>query len=110
MDFDTEKGPEREEGPSEASDEEPLRASGDFSTAEFTYTDPVQSYVNTVRDLVTRPADFFAGIARRGDYINPLIFALIGVLITTVITGVLGVFGAIVGLNNRGIGAASAVL
>jgi hypothetical protein len=60
--------------------------------------------VNTVRDLVTRPADFFAGIARRGDYINPLIFALIGVLVTAVITGLLGVFGAILGLNNRGLG------
>ncbi|MGB3635110.1 MAG: YIP1 family protein [Rubrobacteraceae bacterium] len=106
MDFDTERGPEREEGPPQAPDEEPRRTSGDSSTTEFTYTDPVQSYVETVRNLVTQPANFFAGIARQGDFINPLIFALVGVVFTAVITGFLGILGAIVGLGNRGIGGA----
>ena len=104
MDFDTERDPEREGGSSQQPEEEPRSTSGDSSTTEFTYTDPVQSYVNTVRDLVTRPTDFFAGIGRRGDYTNPLIFALISVLVTAVITGLLGILGAIIGLNNRGIG------
>ena len=106
MDFDTERDAEKKEGPSQQPEKEPRRASGESSTAEFTYTDPVHSFVETVGALVTRPAIFFAGIKRRGDYVNPLIFALIGVLVTAVITGVLGVLGAVVGLNDRGIGGA----
>ncbi|CAN5718856.1 hypothetical protein BH24ACT22_BH24ACT22_08640 [soil metagenome] len=106
MDFDTGKGPDREEGSSQQPEEEPRRTSGDSSTAEFTYTDPIQSYVETVRNLVTQPANFFAGIARQGDFINPLIFALVGVVVTAVISRVLGILGAIVGLGNRGIGGA----
>lgn len=110
MDFDTERGPDREEGPaqgpSQTPEEEPRRVSGGSSTTEFTYTDPVQSFVDTVRDLVTRPADFFSGIARRGDFVNPLIFALICVVVTAVIGGFLGILGAIVGIGDRGVGAA----
>ncbi len=106
MDFDTESSPEREEGSSRAPGEEPRRSSGDSSATEFTYTDPVQSFVDTVRELVTRPASFFSGIARRGDYVNPLIFALICVVVTAVISGLLGILGALVGIGNRGVGAA----
>lgn len=105
MDFHTERGPDREEGPSQTPEEEPRRVSGGSSTTEFTYTDPVQSFVDTVRDLVTRPADF-SGIARRGYFINPLIFALICVVVTAVIGGFLGILGAIVGIGDRGVGAA----
>ncbi|CAN5740783.1 YIP1 family protein [soil metagenome] len=106
MDFDTGKGPEREDESSPSPEQEQRRTSGSSSTTEFTYTDPVQSYIETVRNLVTQPASFFSGIQRRGDFINPLIFALVGVLITAVITGFLGILGAIVGLGNRGVGGA----
>ena len=76
------------------------------ATAEFTYTDPVQSFVGTVRDLVTQPAGFFRSIARRGDYANPLIFALICALISAAIGGFLGILYATVGIGDRGVGEA----
>lgn len=106
MDFDTERDPEREEGASRAPDEEPRRVSDDSSTAEFTYTDPVQSFVDTVRDLATRPASFFNRIARQGDFVNPLVFALICAVVSAVIAGFLGVLGALVGIGNNSIGGA----
>ena len=106
MDFDTERGPDREEGSSQAPEEGPRRPSGGSSTTEFTYTDPVQSFVDTVRDLVTRPASFFSNIERRGDFVNPLVFALICAVVAAVIGGFLGVLGALVGIGNNGIGGA----
>ena len=75
-------------------------------TAEFTYTDPVQSFVSTVRGLVTQPAGFFRGIARRGDYANPLIFALICAVISAAIGGFLGILYATVGIGDSGVGEA----
>ena len=39
--------------------EGPGGASVGSTATEFTYTDPVQSFVGTVRDLVTRPVGFF---------------------------------------------------
>jgi hypothetical protein len=76
------------------------------ATAEFTYTDPVQSFVGTVRDLVTHPVGFFRGIARRGDYVNPLIFALISTVISAAIGGFLGILYATVGIGDGGVGGA----
>ncbi len=44
---------------------------------EFDYREPVQSYVNTVRNVVTVPGVFFRGLIGHGDLVNPLIFAII---------------------------------
>jgi hypothetical protein len=76
------------------------------ATAEFTYTDPVQSFVGTVRELVTNPVGFFRGIARRGDYVNPLVFALACTVISTIIGGLLGILYATVGIGDTGVGEA----
>src|SRR5829696_8297707 len=84
-------------------DEDPRRASTGSATAEFTYTNPVESFVGTVRDLVTRPVDFFRGMARRGDFVNPLIFALVGAVISAAIGGFLGVLYATVGIGDTGV-------
>ncbi len=73
---------------------------------EFTYTDPVQSFVGTVRELVTQPVGFFRGIARQGDYVNPLIFALVCTVISAVIGGFLGILYATVGIGDAGVGEA----
>jgi hypothetical protein len=108
MDFNTGSQSEEPEGTSQELGSGSRTRSG--GGGEFTYTDPIQSYVNTVRDLVTRPADFFSGIARRGDFVNPLIFALIGVVVTAVIGGFLGILGAILGIGSRGVGGAFASL
>ena len=43
---------------------------------EFNYNDLVQSFINTVRTS-SPPFGFFRGIRREGDFVNPLIFAII---------------------------------
>lgn len=106
MDFDTERDPDREEESAEGGGQAPRSVSGGRATAEFTYTDPVQSFVASVRNLVTRPADFYAGIVRQGDFINPLIFALICAAVAAVIGAILRIFGAMVGLGDTGVGGA----
>ena len=89
--------------------EDPRRASTGSTTAEFTYTNPVESFVSTVRNLVTRPVDFFRGIARRGDFVNPLIFALVCAVASAAIGGFLGVLYATVGIGDTGVGEAIGV-
>ena len=90
--------------------EVPRRVSTGSATAEFTYTNPVESFVGTARDLVTRPVDFFRGIARRGDFVNPLIFALVCAVISAAIGGFLGVLYATVGIGDTGVGGAIGAL
>ncbi len=63
------------------------------AAAEFRYTDPVQTFISTVRSVVTVPADFFRGILRRGDFVNPLIFALICYEVYTILGGLLRLVG-----------------
>lgn len=63
------------------------------AAAEFTYTDPVQSFISTVRNVVLTPADFFRGIRRQGDFLNPLIFAVICYEVYTILGGILRVAG-----------------
>ena len=84
--------------------EDPRRASTGSATAEFTYTNPVVSFVGTVRDLVTRPVPFFGDMTRRGDFVNPVIFALVCAVISAVIGGFLGVQYATVGIGDAGVG------
>lgn len=86
--------------------EDPGRMPIGSATTGFTYTDPVQSFVGTVRDLVTHPVGFFRSIARRGDYANPLIFALVCAVISAAIGGFLGVLYATVGIGDTTVGEA----
>ena len=73
---------------------------------EFDYRDPIQSFVVTVRRLVLEPVTFFRAMNRQGDYVNPLLFALICWEISAIIGGFLGVLGSVVGLGARGVGEA----
>src|SRR3712207_2546839 len=100
MDFNTGTGgtggsegpPPRSEGPSPG-------ASGSAAAAEFRYTDPVQTFIATVQAIVLRPVDFFRGILRQGDFINPLIFALICYEVSVILGGLIAV-----ALGARGFG------
>jgi len=80
----------------------PPRTSGG-AAAEFRYTDPVQSFISTVQAVVLRPVDFFRGILRQGDFINPLIFAIICYEVSAILGGVIALasgnqgFGAFIG-------------
>jgi len=69
------------------------------AAAEFRYSDPVQTFISTVRSVVTTPAAFFGGILRQGDFINPLIFAIICYEVSAIIGGLLRLVG--VGTDMR---------
>jgi hypothetical protein len=43
--------------------------------------------------VVLRPVDFYRGLQRRGDFINPLIFAIICYEVFTILTGLLALAG-----------------
>src|SRR5215211_846151 len=71
----------------------PPRTSGGAAGDEFRYTDPVQSFISTVQRVVLQPVDFYRGILRQGDFINPLIFAIICYEVFTILSGLLGLAG-----------------
>jgi hypothetical protein len=100
MDFNTGTG--GTEGPGGSSSEPsspPPRTSGVAAGGEFNYTDPVQSFVSTVRRIVLQPVDFFRGILRRGDFINPLIFAIICYEVSAILGGIIAL-----ALGTRNVG------
>jgi hypothetical protein len=72
------------------------------AAAEFRYTDPVQTFIATVQAVVLRPVDFFRGILRQGDFINPLIFAIICYEVAAILGGLLRLVG--IGATNQGFG------
>src|SRR5215218_9050743 len=90
--------------------EDPTTACTGSATAEFTYTNPVESFVGTVRDLVTRPVPFFGDIARRGDFGNPLLLTLVCAVISAAIGGFLAVQYATVGIGDTSVGGAIGAL
>lgn len=59
------------------------------SGAEFELSNPVNSFVDVVRRVVLGPVRFFAGLPRGGTLLNPLVFALICILISAILSGVL---------------------
>jgi len=59
------------------------------SIGDYDLSNPVGSFIDVVRRVVARPAEFFSGIPRRGNYLSPLIFALICIEISTILGGLL---------------------
>src|SRR5918994_48592 len=94
MDFNTGTGGTQGPGgsPSEPSSPPP-RTSGVAAGGEFNYQDPVQSFISTVQRVVLQPVDFYRGILRRGDFINPLIFAIICYEVYTILSGIFALAG-----------------
>lgn len=71
---------------------------------EFGYRDPVGTFARATRGALTRPADFFRGMTRQGDFVTPILYALICYEIYAVLAGIIGLlFG---GLASIGSGAA----
>lgn len=56
---------------------------------EFDYRDPVVTFIPTVLSVLSRPVAFFRGIARRGDFVSPLVFAVICIVIYAVLAGII---------------------
>ena len=100
MDFNTGSGStEGPGGSSRGSSTPPPRTSGVAQGGEFNYTDPVQSFISTVQRVALQPADFYRGILRQGDFINPLIFAIICYEVSAILGGIIAV-----AFGNQGFG------
>lgn len=63
------------------------------SRGEFELADPVNSFFGTVRSVVLQPVRFFAGLPRSGTLHNPLLFALICIVISAILSAVLVLVG-----------------
>jgi hypothetical protein len=59
------------------------------SRGDYDLSNPVGGFTDVVRRVVARPAEFFSGIPRRGNFLAPLIFALICIEISTILGGLL---------------------
>src|ERR671911_2748722 len=104
VDFNTESGDRGETSrPPGGPGRPPPRASGGASGGEFDYSDPVQSFINAVRGVVTAPVGFFRSIRRQGDFVNPLIFAIICYEVSAILGGLLGLVGVGMG-GTQGFG------
>lgn len=96
MDFNTGSGPEGTQGSggSAGGGGRPPGATASPG-GEFDYRDPVQSFIRTVTSVVTRPVPFFNGLRKQGDFINPLVFALICSVVNAVLSGIISFFTAL---------------
>lgn len=112
MDFNTGGGPGRPEDQSRASfggegggpPRGPAPGPAGSSGVEFNLQDPVNSFVNTVRAVVLDPVGFYRSIRRQGDFVNPLIFALICAVINGILGGIIGFFISLAFVEDRGFG------
>jgi len=59
------------------------------SGGDYNLSDPVDSFVDVVRRVVGQPATFFAGLPRQGNFLGPLVFALICIEISSLLVGLL---------------------
>lgn len=80
MDFDTTSGPG---GPPRS----PSVAAGRGPGREFNYSDPVSSFVDTLKRVLFSPKEFFRDMPPRGSSLNPLIFAIVCALIGALVGG-----------------------
>lgn len=67
---------------------------------EFTLSDPVGSFIATVRGVVLSPVSFFRGIRRSGDFVGPIVFALVCSVISGVLGGTLGLLSNVIAGNG----------
>lgn len=68
-------------------------AMGRTTGGDFDRSAPLNSFVDTVRRVVTQPTSFFRGLPRQGNFANPLIFALICFVINAFFAGLLELAG-----------------
>ena len=66
-----------------------VRASAGSPGGDYDLSNPVGSFTDVVRRVVTRPVEFFSSIPKRGNLLAPLVFALICIEISTILGGLL---------------------
>ena len=60
---------------------------------EYDLSNPANSFVDVARSVVLGPARFFAGLPRSATLINPLVFALICMVISALLSGLMVLLG-----------------
>ena len=68
----------------------PPRASGGATAGDFDYRQLVPSFIQTLREVLLNPVNFYRGLPRQGNLLSPVLFAAICALISAVIGGILG--------------------
>jgi len=63
------------------------------SGGEYNLSDPLGSFVDVVRRVVLQPAQFFAAMTRSGPLLNPLVFAVICIEISALLSALLVLAG-----------------
>src|SRR5918997_1424317 len=63
------------------------------SGGEYNLSDPVNSFVDVVRRVVLQPVGVFAGMPRSGPLLNPLLFAVICIEISVLVSALLVLTG-----------------
>jgi hypothetical protein len=86
----------------------PPRVSGGATGGDFDYRQLVPSFIATVREVLFNPVNFFRSIRREGDFLNPLLFAIICSLITSIIGGFIGLIVSLI--TGEGFGSSIAGL
>lgn len=86
---------------------EPRGAEGGGSGGSgYRLSDPVDSFVATVRTLVTQPVGFFRSLALRDALSNPIVFAMICAFVGAFLAGIISILYAAVGIGEQGLGGA----
>ena len=106
MDFNTETNPRDPNEPVRETSE----ASNGGSSTEFNLSEPINSFVATVRAIALVPVAFYSGMSRRGDYLSPLAFSLICFEILALAGGVVGFIGALIDPSTGFFGALGSFL
>lgn len=82
----------------------PIAASGRSGGGSgFDLSDPVGSFLEAVRGVVLQPSSFFSALPRGGDFLSPLLFAVICYEVMVILSGLIGLasgtqgFGAFLG-------------
>lgn len=96
VEFDTDTGRQEAQGSP--------RGSG--AGGGYNLSDPVDSFLATVREIVTQPAGFFRGLTLRDALSNPIVFAMICAFIGAFLGGIIAILAAVVGLGEQGLGGA----
>jgi hypothetical protein len=65
----------------------------DGAGGEFDLSNPIYSFLEVARRVVLQPVRFFAGLPRSGALLNPLLFALICIVISAILSALLVLAG-----------------
>lgn len=101
MEFNTGTGREEAEGSPRGSG-----VGGGHGGGGYDLSDPVHSFLATVRGLVTQPAEFFRSVTLRGGLLNPIVFAMICAFIGAFLGGIIAILAAVGGLGEQTLGGA----